>query len=77
MSLKTLTFELLTEKNGYCVYYAIPYAQRSLHCGKMNTIMIVIKDDKIVYIPDSNLDQFHMKIACDEFIESKSNECVL
>ena len=64
---KEIVFKLLNEKDGYGIYYAIPTGH--IKTGNEKTVMFVIKDNIIVYIPDSNLDQFHMKRACDEFIE--------
>lgn len=63
-----IIFEPLSEKKGYCVYYGIPKHSLSI---RIKTIMFVIKDDEIVYIPPKDISQFHMKRACDEFIEKQ------
>lgn len=64
-----LIFDLLSEKEGYKVYYTIP--KHKLDIGINKTIMFVIKDDEIVYLPTNKRSQFHMKRACDEFIENQ------
>lgn len=64
-----IIFELLSEKKGYCVYYTIP--KHKLDIGINKTIMFVMKDDEIVYLPTNKRSQFHMKRACDEFIENQ------
>ena len=64
-----LIFDLLSEKEGYKVYYTIP--KHKLDIGITKTIMFVIKDDEIVYLPTNKRSQFHMKRACDEFIEKQ------
>lgn len=64
---KEIIFKLLSEDNGYSIYYAIPYGPIKL--GNEKTIMFVIKDNEIVYIPKYVNSQFRMKQACDEFIE--------
>ena len=64
-----LIFDLLSEKEGYKVYYTIP--KHKLDIGLNKTIMFVIKDDEIVYLPTNKRSQFHMKRACDEFIEKQ------
>ena len=64
-----LIFDLLTEKEGYKVYYTIP--KYKLDIGITKTIMFIIKDDEIVYVPTNKRSQFHMKRACDEFIENQ------
>ena len=63
-----LIFDLLSEKKGYYVYYNI--YKHSISC-KTNTIMIVIKNDEIVYIAKNKISQFRMKKECDEFIEKQ------
>lgn len=69
---KEIVFKLLNEENGYGIYYAIP--TRLIKTGNEKTVMFVIKDNIIVYILDSTLDQFHMKKVCDEFIEKEKNK---
>lgn len=64
-----LIFDLLTEKEGYKVYYTIP--KHKLDIGITKTIMFITKDDEIVYVPPKGISQFHMKRACDEFIENQ------
>lgn len=64
-----LIFDLLSEKEGYKVYYTIP--KHKLDIGINKAIMFVIKDDEIVYVPPKDISQFHMKVACDEFIEKE------
>ena len=64
-----LIFNLLSKKEGYKVYYTIP--KHKLDIGINKTVMFVIKDDEIVYVPPKDVSQFHMKIACDEFIEKQ------
>ena len=69
-----LIFDLLSEKEGYKVYYTIP--KHKLDIGINKAIMFVIKDDEIVYLPTNKRSQFHMKRACDEFIENQiMKEC--
>lgn len=67
-----LIFDLLSEKEGYKVYYTI--LKHKLDIGINKTIMFVIKDDEIVYVSPKDISQFHMKIACDEFIETRLKE---
>ena len=67
-----LIFDLLSEKDGYKIYYTIP--KHKLDIGRTKAIMFVIKDDEIVYLPTNKRSQFHMKRACDEFIEEQNNE---
>ena len=69
MTDKNITFELLSEKEGYKVYYTIPRHKLDIGISKM--IIFVIKDDEIVYLPTNKRSQFHMKRACDEFIEKE------
>jgi len=64
-----LIFDLLSEKKGYKVYYTIP--KHKLDIGINKTIMFVMKDDEIVYLPTNKRSQFHIKRACDEFIEKQ------
>ena len=64
-----LIFDLLSEKESYKVYYTIP--KHKLDIGITKTIMFVIKDDEIVYVPPKGISQFHMKQACDDFIEKE------
>ena len=64
---KDLIFNLLSENNGYSIYYAIP--RHNLDIGNSKTMMFVMKDDEIVYVPKYVNSQFRMKQACDEFIE--------
>lgn len=64
-----LIFDLLSEKEGYKVYYTIP--KHKLDIGINKAIMFVIKDDEIVYLPTNKRSQFHMKRDCDEFIEKE------
>lgn len=69
MTDKSITFELLSEKEGYKVYYTIPKHKLDIGINKM--IMFIIKDDEIVYLPTNKRSQFHMKRDCDEFIEKQ------
>ena len=64
-----LIFNLLSKKEGYKVYYTIP--KHKLNIGINKTVMFVIKDDEIVYLPPKDISQFHMKQACDNFIEKE------
>ena len=64
---KDLIFNLLSENNSYSIYYAIP--RHNLDIGNSKTMMFVMKDDEIVYVPKYVNSQFRMKQACDEFIE--------
>ena len=64
---KDLIFNLLSENNGYSIYYAVP--RHNLDIGNSKTMMFVMKDDEIVYVPKYVNSQFRMKQACDEFIE--------
>ena len=66
---KEIIFKLLSEDNGYNIYYAIPYG--SIKLGNEKTIMFVFKDDEIVYVPKYVNSQFKMKQACDDFIEKE------
>ena len=68
---KDLIFNLLSENNGYSIYYAIP--RHNLDIGNSKTIMFVMKDDEIVYVPKYVNNQFRMKQACDEFIEKNKS----
>jgi hypothetical protein len=63
-----IIFEPLSEKKGYCVYYGIPKHSLSI---RIKTIMFVIKDDEIVFLPNNKTSQFRMKKECDEFIEKQ------
>lgn len=69
MSIDTITFKLLTERKGYCIYYAIP--TNHIKTGNEKTLMIVTRYNEIVYVADSNLCQFKMKLQCDKFIEER------
>lgn len=64
-----LIFNLLSKKEGYKVYYTIP--KYKLDIGINKTVMFVIKDDEIVYLPPKDISRFHMKQACDNFIEKE------
>lgn len=64
-----LIFDLLSEKEGYKVYYTIP--KHKLDIGINETIMFVIKNDEIVYVPKYVNSQFKMKRVCDKFIEKE------
>ena len=64
-----LIFDLISEKEGYKVYYTIPKHKLDIGINKM--IMFVIKDDEIVYLPTNKRSQFHMKRSCDEWIEEQ------
>lgn len=68
---KEIIFKLLSEDNGYNIYYAIPYGYIKL--GNEKTIMFVIKDNEIVYVPKYVNSQFKMKQACDEYIEENKS----
>ena len=68
---KDLIFNLLSENNGYSIYYVIP--RHNLDIGNTKTIMFVMKDDEIVYLPNNKRSQFHMKRECDEFIEKNKS----
>ena len=68
---KEIIFKLLSEDNEYNIYYAIPYG--SIKLGNEKTIMFVIKDNEIVYVPKYVNSQFKMKQACDEFIEKNKS----
>ena len=72
MDNQQLIFDLLSEKEGYKIYYTIP--KHKLDIGINKTIIFVIKDDEIVYLPTNKRSQFHMKKACDEFIEARLKE---
>ena len=69
---KDLIFNLLSENNGYGIYYAIP--RHNLDIGNRKTIMFVMKDDEIVFIPNTKRSQFHMKRECDEYIEENIDD---
>ena len=64
---KDLIFNLLSEDDGYAIYYVIP--RHNLDIGNSKTMIFVMKDDEIVYVPKYVNSQFRMKQACDEFIE--------
>ena len=66
---KEIIFTLITEKEGYGIYYAIPTGK--IKTGNEKTIMFVMKDNEIIYLPTNKRSQFHMKRACDEFIEER------
>ena len=68
---KDLIFNLLSENNGYCIYYTIP--RHNLDIGNSKTMMFVMKDDEIVFLPNTKRSQFHMKKECDEFIEKNKS----
>ena len=72
MDNQRLIFDLLSEKEGYKIYYTIPKHKLDIGINKM--IIFVIKDDEIVYLPTNKRSQFHMKRACDEFIEARLKE---
>lgn len=61
MSDKQMEFKLLSDDYGYKTYY------KTFHNG--DTIMFVLKDSKIVYIPPQEVSQFYMKLACEQWIE--------
>lgn len=69
---KNLIFNLLSENNGYSIYYAIP--RHNLDIGNSKAMMFVMKDDEIVFIPINKRSQFHMKKECDEYIEENIND---
>ena len=69
---KNLIFNLLSEDDGYAIYYAIP--KHNLDIGKCKTIMFVMKDDEIVYLPNTKRSQFHMKKECDEYIKENKDD---
>lgn len=66
---KILMFTKISEKERYEIYYTI--ASHPIKTGNEKAIMFVIKDDEIVYVPPKDISQFHMKRACDEFIEEQ------
>lgn len=68
---KDLIFNLLSEDDGYAIYYAIP--RHNLDIGNNKTMMFVVKDDEIVFLPNTKRSQFHMKKECDEFIEKNKS----
>ena len=68
---KDLIFNLLSENNGYSIYYTIP--RHNLDIGNSKTMMFVMKDDEIVFLPNNKRSQFHMKRECDEFIEKNKS----
>ena len=68
---KDLIFNLLSEDDGYDIYYAIP--RHNLDIGNSKTMMFVIKDNEIVYVPKYVNSQFKMKQACDEYIEKNKS----
>lgn len=63
-----LIFKLIDEKKGYRIYYCIP--TNSIKTGNEKSIMIVVKDAEIVYVPEYVNSQFKMKCKCDKFIEN-------
>ena len=63
-----LIFKLIGEKKGYRTYYCIP--TNSIKTGNEKSIMIVVKDAEIVYVPEYINSQFKMKCKCDKFIEN-------
>ena len=69
MTDKSITFELLSEKEGYKIYYTV--APHFIKTGNEKTMMFVFKDDEIIYVPKYVNSQFKMKQACDEFIEKQ------
>ena len=68
---KDLIFNLLSENNGYSIYYVIP--RHNLDIGNTKNIMFVMKDDERVYLPNNKRSRFHMKRECDEFIEKNKS----
>lgn len=68
---KDLIFKLLSENNGYAIYYAIP--RHNLDIGNSKTMMFVVKDDEIVFIPKYVSSQFKMKKECDDYIEKNNS----
>ena len=69
---KDLIFNLLSENNGYGIYYAIP--RHNLDIGNSKTMMFVMKDDEIVFLPNNKRSQFHMKKECDKYIEENIDD---
>lgn len=63
-----LIFKLIDENKDYRIYYCIP--TNSIKTGNEKSIMIVVKDAEIVYVPEYVNSQFEMKRKCDKFIEN-------
>ena len=62
-----LIFKLIDEKKDYRIYHCIP--TNSIKTGNEKSIMIVVKDSEIVYVPEYVNSQFKMKCKCDKFID--------
>lgn len=71
MILKELGFQQLDDNGGYQTWYYIPAGP--IRVGNEKTHMVVVKDDKIVFEADKELDQFHQRVSCEEYIERALN----
>ena len=66
---KSLTFKMIDKKDNYEIYYTV--VSHSIKTGNEKTIIFVLKDDEIVFVPKYIHNQFKMKQACNDFIEKE------
>lgn len=69
-----LDFKIIYQKSGYDVCFALPKNKSGLDIGIQKGVIFIKKDNDILFVADPSLDQFHMKLQCDDYIENRLKE---
>lgn len=72
--IEDLDFKIICQNNGYDICFALPKNKSGLDIGIQKGILFVKDDNDILFVADPSLDQFHMKLQCDDYIENRLKE---
>lgn len=69
MDINKLNFKIIDNINGYDICFSQPKHKLNIKLEK--GVFFIKKDGSVLFVADSNLDQFHMKEQCEKYILAK------